>query len=98
MAKEWAKSFYSGAAWQQVRDSYIKSQGWLCEIHRANGDIVPAEIVHHRQELTPDNINDPAVALSYDNLQAVCRDCHAAIHSGKRYTVLSDGSIAPLVP
>lgn len=96
MAKEFAKKFYSSITWQQVRDSYIKSQGYLCEIHRAAGDVVPAEIVHHKVELTPENINDDRIALGYDNLQAVCRDCHAAIHSGKRFIVTTGGGIAPL--
>ena len=96
MAKEWAKSFYSSIKWQRVRDSYAKSQQYLCEIHKAAGDVVPGEIVHHKRELTPETINDPSVALSFDNLQLVCRDCHAALHNGKRFIVTANGGIAPL--
>lgn len=43
----------------------------------------PAEEVHHIVELTPANINDPAVALSMDNLISLCRDCHFKIHRQK---------------
>ena len=37
-------------------------------------------IVHHKEHLTPSNINDPSVSLSFDNLELVCRDCHADVH------------------
>lgn len=39
-------------------------------------------IVHHKIELTPRNIDDPAIALGEDNLETVCRTCHALIHEG----------------
>lgn len=42
--------------------------------------MVPGEIVHHKVHLTPKNIGDPSVSLSFDNLELVCRDCHAAEH------------------
>lgn len=44
-------------------------------------------IVHHKIHITPENINDPSVVLNWDNLQLVCRDCHAEIHGrlNKRY-------------
>lgn len=98
MAKDWARDFYSSATWQRARNSYAQSKAWLCEIHKAAGDIVPGEIVHHKTELTPENINDASVTLNFDNLQLVCRDCHAAIHNGKRFIVTSGGTIAPLGP
>lgn len=59
--------------------------------------MTPAEIVHHKIELTPDNIDNPKITLGFDNLEAVCRECHAQIHgnyqSKKRYKVMSDGSV-----
>ena len=42
----------------------------------------PGVIVHHKIELTPRNIDDPAIALGEDNLETVCRTCHALIHEG----------------
>ena len=44
----------------------------------------PAEIVHHKIVLTPENINDREVALNWENLQCVCRECHAKIHDRRR--------------
>lgn len=62
--------------------------------------ITPGEIVHHKVHLTPENINNPEVALSFRNLQLVCRQCHAEIHGKKkkRYKVDEFGRvIMPLI-
>ena len=42
---------------------------------------VPAKVVHHKVHLTPTNIDDPEVSLNHDNLQRLCQDCHAYVHS-----------------
>jgi len=36
--------------------------------------------VHHLIELDPVNINNPEIALSFDNLELLCRECHAEVH------------------
>lgn len=82
--KEYATAFYSSKAWQHTREAYRKSKRNLCEICLANGIIKPAEIVHHKIKLTPDNITDPTVTLNWDNLQCVCRECHAEAHGAKQ--------------
>lgn len=82
--KEFARGFYKGRAWQQCRDGYAASVGGLCEDCLAKGLYRPGEIVHHMIELTPDNINDPAVSLSWSNLRLLCRDCHAKRHGARR--------------
>lgn len=46
----------------------------------------PGEIVHHIEHLTPNNINNPAITLSEDNLELLCRDCHAVEHQGELAT------------
>ena len=52
----------------------------MCERCFERGRLVPAEIVHHIQHLSPENIGDPEVSLSFGNLMRVCRDCHAELH------------------
>ena len=52
----------------------------LCEPCLAKGIYTPAEIVHHKVHLSPDNIDDPSITLNYGNLERVCRDCHAKAH------------------
>lgn len=87
--KPFAERFYKGKAWQKTREAYWQYRQGLCEICLSKGIIKPCEIVHHKIELTPDNITDPTIALSFDNLQAVCRDCHADLHnkSLRRYKI-----------
>ena len=94
MAREFAKAFYKSQAWQDCREAYARSQGYLCEVCKRKGIMKAGDTVHHKIHLTPDNINDPAVTLSFANLQLVCRDCHAALHARqKRYKIDDAGRV-----
>lgn len=87
--------FYKTKLWQDCRRSYIKKVGGLCERCLAKGIIRHGDTVHHIVYLTPANINCPEVTLNHDNLQLLCRDCHAEIHhkTQKRYKVDELGRI-----
>lgn len=89
------QNFYGTKAWKQTRDAYIKSVGGWCEDCKAKGILKEAEIVHHKVWLTADNINDASLSLSFSNLKAVCRDCHAEEHEARqrRYKIAEDGSV-----
>lgn len=93
--KDFARAFYSSQAWRDCRSAYTKSQGGLCERCLQNGRITPSAIVHHKIHLTPENINNPDITLDWNNLECVCRDCHAQIHDGKkrRYKIDDMGRI-----
>ena len=94
-----ADSFYTSPAWKRCARSYRRSVGGLCERCRKRGLIVPAEEVHHKIRLTPENINRPEVALNWQNLIALCKDCHMEMHrKPKRWTVDADGSVKPKDP
>ena len=95
MAREFAKQFYSSKAWQECREEYARRKRYLCENCLQRGVIQTGEIVHHKIELTPENINDPGISLNFDNLKLVCRKCHAEEHTGKliRYTVDESGRV-----
>lgn len=84
--KEYAKEFYKSAVWKDCRKKYAEYRRGLCEICLARGIYKPGEIVHHKTHITPENIYDPRVTLAWENLQLVCRDCHAEIHGDKRPT------------
>lgn len=94
--RDFARSFYSSKAWQETRRAYRKSVGGLCERCLAKGIYRAGVIVHHKVYLSPDNINDPDVSLNWNNLELVCRDCHAAEHEKiiRRYTVDDQGRIS----
>ena len=79
--RSWARAFYISPQWIACRRAYAKSKGLLCERCAAAGLIVAGEEVHHKIRLTPDNINDPAVALNWDNLELLCKSCHLAEHN-----------------
>ena len=96
--KEFARKFYSSKAWQHTRAAYAKSKRNLCEVCLEKGLYKPCEIVHHKVELTPDNIDNPDITLNWQNLQCVCRDCHAMIHDRRnlRYKIDELGRVTPL--
>lgn len=75
--KQWAERFYKSKAWRECRDAYFVSKHGLCE--RCGG---PGKIGHHKIYLTPQNINDPDVALNFENLELLCQDCHNQEHHG----------------
>ena len=80
MAKAFAKQFYSSKAWQDCRNEYAKRRHHLCEECLRQGIYRPGEIVHHVIEIDPITINNPEVALNFDNLELLCRQCHYKAH------------------
>ena len=87
MSRPFARKFYSSKAWQTCRDEYAKRKHFLCENCLRRGIYKPGEIVHHKIELDPVNIENPEIALNFDNLELLCRECHAEAHclSGGRW-------------
>ena len=57
----------------------------------------PGEIVHHKIEIDPVTIERPEIALNFDNLELLCRECHAEAHTnrnkGRRYIFDENGKI-----
>lgn len=75
MAKEYAISFYNSRQWKDCRKGYMQSKNFICE---RCGKL--AYICHHKKHITESNINNPNITLNWDNLQALCLDCHNIIH------------------
>ena len=73
--RAFAKAFYESPAWRKTRAYIIKRDAGLCVRCGA-----PGVIVHHKTELTPTNIDDPAISLNEKNLVTLCRACHAIAH------------------
>ena len=94
-APEQQRAFYKTRAWQKCRASYIAKVGGLCERCLARGYFVPGYIVHHKEYIDPDNITDPSVLLSFDNLEYLCQECHNQEHfkNNKRYSVDAFGRV-----
>ena len=78
VAKDFSKAFYQSKAWKDTRLSFLKYKHYECE-RCGKG----AKIVHHKKHLTRKNINDLSVSLAWDNLEALCQECHNNEHLKK---------------
>ena len=72
--------FYASTAWRKVSAAYLSSKYYVCE--RCGK---PAQICHHKIWLNGTNVHDPKIALSFDNLEALCIPCHTAIHQTEEH-------------
>lgn len=96
MAQDFSRGFYNSKQWRRTRNAYYKYRNKLCEECLSKGLFRKGEIVHHKIELTPENINNPLVALDWNNLKLVCRECHEREHGAKqrrRYDIDGMGNI-----
>lgn len=106
MSKAYSRAFYNSTAWKTCREAYKHKAVYLCE--RCGG---PGVIVHHKNYISPENIDDPQVLLSFDNLELLCRACHDKEHgeplkhagrkkkqAGGRYKIDADGKVSALSP
>lgn len=97
MAKPFADKFYKSSLWRDCRNRYAAYRGHLCEECLRRGVLSEGVIVHHKIELTPENINDPEITLNFNNLELLCRFCHAEAHDQRkkcrRFTIGPDGEI-----
>ena len=69
------KEFYHSAAWRRLARAFMLSKNCICERCGA-----PAVIVHHKN---PSNVDNPAISMNPDNLEALCLDCHNQEHFGQ---------------
>ena len=76
--RDFAKAFYLSKEWRRARAYVFNRDAGLCV---RCGEL--GEIVHHKEHLTPRNIGDPGIALGEDNLELLCRNCHALAHAGE---------------
>ena len=97
MAQPFAEKFYKSSKWRECRNAYATMRGHLCEQCLRRNVLSYGEIVHHKIELTPENINDPSITLNYNNLELLCRQCHAEVHDKRkkhrRYFIGENGEV-----
>lgn len=82
--KKYSKTFYDSAKWRKTERAFMSSRNCICE---RCGDV--AKIVHHKIYITPANISNPDITLSWDNLEALCQKCHNQEHY--RLSAVADG-------
>ena len=99
------EKFYTSREWRRTRAEFLKARGGICEECWARGIVEagskdqPLE-VHHKEPLTDRTVSDPAVALSWDNLQLLCKKCHDKKRQKepipRRWAVDDSGKVSPL--
>ena len=77
------QKIYNTTTWQRL--SYMQ-QHPLCECCLKGGIIKSAKDIHHKVSFmsTDDKAERERLAFDSDNLQALCRECHNAIHNPKK--------------
>ena len=93
-----AASFYGSEAWKRCRHAYADKARHLCEDCLKRGLINPGVQVHHIKPLTPENLDNPAITLNFDNLVLLCEECHEERHrqlrgNDRRWRVDPDGTV-----
>lgn len=73
--KRIGQKIYNSTAWTQIRNAYMDKVNWRCE--RCGG---LATICHHREYITAANVNRAEVTLNFENLEALCQECHNREH------------------
>ena len=81
--KEKREAFYKSVTWIDCSRSYRNAHP-LCERCLAKHIITPAADTHHKIKLMEENIDRPEIVLNWDNLEALCLNCHKNEHNMER--------------
>lgn len=79
------QSYYNTGKWQALRKKKMQDQP-ICENCYYNGQIVPAEDIHHIEspfQKGYSRVRKNELMFDYDNLMSLCKRCHSDYHSGK---------------
>ncbi len=68
--------FYNTREWAELRERKRQAEHYECERCRAKGLYRPGRTVHHKKYLR----RHPELALSWDNLECLCEECHYEEH------------------
>ena len=71
---------YNNTNWKKVRDAYMK-QNPLCEECLKQGKVTPATSVHHLKSPFSKGEINYTLLLEYENLMAICHECHGKLHA-----------------
>jgi len=70
------KAFYMNIIWRRLRAEVLHDQHNECQICKGNGLAESATMVHHIKYVK----YHPELALTKDNLMALCSECHWLVH------------------
>lgn len=81
--REDREDIYQSARWKRLRQVKLE-QNPVCECCLKRGRVADTEDIHHIISFVGVRNEEERYRLAYDidNLLAVCKQCHAAIHAG----------------
>ena len=87
--KAYAEWFYKSPAWRKNRAAFLASKFYVCErCQNKNGTGV---IAHHKEYITPENIHNEEITMSWNNLECLCQVCHNKEHHREEEAVTREG-------
>lgn len=78
--RELRQKYYNTQEWRKLRETYLK-QHPVCEECLNKGKVTPATSAHHKISPFKNGECNKALFLDYNNLMAVCHECHSEIHN-----------------
>jgi len=75
------KSFYASEKWINFRQLIISERGLRCEYCGEYVTRTHELTLHHKEELTPENVSDVSISLNPENVMLVHHECHNKIHN-----------------
>lgn len=88
-SREMRRKAYNNTEWRKLRDTYIKEHP-LCEDCLDKGKVVPAEDIHHIRSPFQNGECNKALLLDYNNLMALCKQCHNKRHNPNQAPKIQD--------
>ena len=87
--RELRHKYYNAPEWKKLRETYIKEHP-LCEDCLNEGKVVPAEDIHHIRSPFQNGECNKALLLDYNNLMALCKQCHNKRHNPNQAPKIQD--------
>lgn len=80
--REERNEVYTSTRWRKLRLAYLQSHP-LCESCLEQGKFTPSVDIHHIISFmsTNDPLKRKYLAFDYNNLMALCKECHQKIHN-----------------
>lgn len=86
---------YQTKQWKNLRSLYLYEHP-LCEICEQNGKVTPTEDIHHKKSPFERGISEEEKQyrlLDWNNLMALCKECHSHIHNQQQQTIITKRKI-----
>ena len=74
---------YQNKEWRKLREVYIHEHP-ICQDCLAKGKVTPAQDIHHIKSPFQNGEINYGLLLDYDNLVALCKDCHGNRHAAEQ--------------